>query len=212
MLIKDIDLHFTLENTGDKGLTFMKISVTAQTMTPSEFMRLISAAAAEPGQVLQKPDPVPMPPGPGPAKKSHHKKTERAERASVRKIKCPYCDRILPSVSIHSHAQDRHKDQYDKAAVSAYIQGTKTPAAADPVPGSAGGPAAAGQAPGAIAAGPAAEAQEIRINAHVKLTGACKGVPAKSIGVVNGRKGDAWDVNFGRYGYHAVLSKDLEAV
>lgn len=122
-------------------------------------------------------------------------------RKGGRIMKCPYCERLMDTRSLQSHAKDSHKGIYDSDVVRRYIKGESgiTPVlikALEISPGPAPGPAA-----------------EIVPGMHVRLVKPMdKGISNGMIGVVRKRVGKDFEVNFGKSGFRMMPPDSLEAV
>ena len=146
---------------------------------------------------------------PGSKSKSRSQKIVKKTKGSSKTMQCPYCEDVMNTRVIHGHCRNRHQDKYDPGYVTRYIKGIPV-AAARPMP------AAAADPPGDP--GPSSDPNEtltgpyLRTNMHVKQVKAINGNKHDGIGVVQGRKGNMVEVQFGSGKYDRLPDVCLEAV
>lgn len=126
-------------------------------------------------------------------------------------MKCPYCELLKDTRSIHRHASTAHKDLYDRAAVSRYVKGEDKitiqggidqdllQAVPDVRPRTRGDPTPD-------------PADGIVRNTHVKQIKEENGFLTQGIGTVLKRTGKTCEVSYGKQGYRFISVENLEAV
>ena len=228
-LLIDVDLKFILAAPNVIGVVPVTLGLQASRIDSTILSKFIDAACGHLHVKVERSAPVEKnaekihfntdsapadPPGVTDDKsdsksKSRSQKIVKTTNRSRRTLQCPFCEEIMNTRVIHGHCRNHHQDKYNPGDVTRYIKG---------IPATAVGPTPVVAADPPGDSRPSSDPDEtltgpyLRTDMHVKQIKAINGNKHEGIGVVQGRKGNMIEVQFGSGKYDRLPAECLEAV